>query len=237
MPSFLLAASSFAVGAEVREVKRGRIIEDIKTGGNARHLPLFLADSSAQLLLDSFLLAFEGVQFVLEFLSQLFGHGGVPTSARCLKSERAATVGVELLPLTGVFFGFVGRGSCNVVRDRSDCVVEPSRTCFGSWKHLSSQCLLDFPSICCSAAFNMTCHSHLIRCLVARGSINAGSVRCGRLLLGDLQSCGRLVLRGRLGDVGVGFCDLGAGLVDPIIVVAGLGVQIDAFTVVLSIYL
>lgn len=76
----------------------------------------------------------------------------------------------------------------------------------------------------------------MIRCFDARGSINAGSVRCGRLLLGDLQSCGRLVLRGRLGDLDVAFCDLGADLVDMIIVVAGVGVQVDTFTAVLSIY-
>ena len=208
-----------------------REIHDIKTRGNARHLPLFLSDSSAQLLLDSLLLAFEGLQLVLEFLFQLFGLGEVPTSASCL-----VTVDVDLLPLAGVFFSFVGRVRCNVVRDRSDCVVETSRTCFGSWKHLSSQCLFDFPSICGFATFNMSCRSHLPRCLDARGSINAGSVRCGRLLLDDLRSCGRLVLRGRLGDLDVGFCDLGADLVDMIIVVAGVGVKIDEFTVVLSIY-
>jgi hypothetical protein len=56
------------------------------------------------------------------------------------------------------------------------------------------------------------------------------------LLFDDLQSCGGLVLRGRLGDLDFAFCDLGADLVDMVIVVAGVGVKIDGFTVVLSIY-
>lgn len=99
MPSFPLAASSFAVGAEVREVKRGRIIEDIKTGGNVRNV-----------LLDSVFLAFMGLQPVLEFSPQLFGLGGVPRNV-------STTTQVDLLFLAGVFFNSVGRGSCNVVRD------------------------------------------------------------------------------------------------------------------------
>lgn len=57
---------------------------------------------------------------MLEFLSQLFGLGEVPTSARCL-----VTVDVNLLPLAGVFFGFVGRGSCNVVRDLVTVLSRP----------------------------------------------------------------------------------------------------------------
>lgn len=39
-----------------------------------------------------------------------------------------------------------------------------------------------------------------------------------------------------MGDLDVAFCDLGVDLVDLIVVVAGIGVQVDAFTAVLPIY-